>query len=327
MLILPLQGSWEMHIFALHQVDNQHPCLAEDTFLFHQIAHLQTQLCEKKWLFSLYFANKRRYVAHFPIFQQKNSLFSPFQAPFGGAIFEPTLQVEILYLFLENIENYCTQILEAKRIYIKLYPQCYAPTQSSLLTHYLLKKGYSLDTTELNYHFDIQANGNFDQKLHHSEKRKLAQCYKQHFEFRLAKTEWLEQAYRIIYQNRERKQKPISLSLEQLQNLFVQFPHHFLLACLLDCDKAFTVVSTAVLVKINSKIIYYFMPADNFDYQRFSPSILLLRYIYDWAKEQHFRILDLGISTENGKENFGLMRFKQNLGAEVSLKLTWYKSW
>jgi lipid II:glycine glycyltransferase (peptidoglycan interpeptide bridge formation enzyme) len=50
-----------------------------------------------------------------------------------------------------------------------------------------------------------------------------------------------------------------------------------------------------------------------------------LEGVYNFAQKQGFRILDLGISSENSLPNYGLIRFKENLGSYSALKLSFEK--
>jgi len=53
--------------------------------------------------------------------------------------------------------------------------------------------------------------------------------------------------------------------------------------------------------------------------------VLLTKGLYAYCQENSFGMLDMGISTDRGAANYGLIRFKQNLGAITSLKLSFEK--
>ena len=85
------------------------------------------------------------------------------------------------------------------------------------------------------------------------------------------------------------------------------------------------IIASSIGVKVNSKILYYFLPADDPEYKKFSPTVLLIKEMYKFCKESNYHLLDLGIATAGGVANPGLIRFKENLGANSSLKLSFIK--
>ena len=126
----------------------------------------------------------------------------------------------------------------------------------------------------------------------------------------------------FVKRSRERKGFPLTLTFEQLKSLFELFPNQFKLFTVYLGDE---LAAVSVAIHINERILYHFFPADNERLLSFSPSIFLLEGIYNYCREQKMGILDLGIATYHGEPNLGLIRFKKNLGAQESLKLTFEK--
>jgi lipid II:glycine glycyltransferase (peptidoglycan interpeptide bridge formation enzyme) len=75
-------------------------------------------------------------------------------------------------------------------------------------------------------------------------------------------------------------------------------------------------------VRTSDKTLYNFYPADSEAWLAYSPMVLLLEFVASWAKERGFEVFDLGIATDNGVRNEGLIRFKQNIGGIETLKYT-----
>jgi hypothetical protein len=53
---------------------------------------------------------------------------------------------------------------------------------------------------------------------------------------------------------------------------------------------------------------------------------MLIEGLYEFCQKENFTLLDLGISTDKGLANEGLIRFKKNLGAKSALKLSFLKT-
>jgi len=87
-------------------------------------------------------------------------------------------------------------------------------------------------------------------------------------------------------------------------------------------QEAGKLASLTVTAEIDAQTLYNFYPADSSAYLPYSPTVLLLAYIANWAKTRNFTTFDLGIATEKGQRNEGLMRFKKNMGAIESKRYT-----
>ena len=86
------------------------------------------------------------------------------------------------------------------------------------------------------------------------------------------------------------------------------------------------IIAVGVTIKINEEIAYTFYLADDEQYLRESPTIFLLSGIYDYFQAKNYKILDLGITTNQGILNEGLAYFKGSLGGILSLKKTYSKT-
>ena len=159
--------------------------------------------------------------------------------------------------------------------------------------------------------------------LHHSEKRRLRKCLRAGFIFEENMAIDLLGVYEFIRESRLSRGYTLSLDWDSFQRLFHYFP---------DACKVFSVkdkehcVAMTVAIVVNQQTLYNFYPASELAYQHFSPMVLLTQGLYTYCQERAIRLLDLGTAMLGpGKPNYGLMRFKQNLGAETSLKLSFEK--
>ena len=99
--------------------------------------------------------------------------------------------------------------------------------------------------------------------------------------------------------------------------LFHFFPKAFQIFTVRDKHK---IVALTVTVRVNDRILYNFYPADAAEYHNYSPTVMLTEGLYNYCWEVGIGLLDLGSAP-----NYGLIRFKKNLGAQASLKLSFEK--
>lgn len=294
--------------------------------LFNENPHLQHQLSQvaDHQLTTFYLLNtkKNQIEAKFSFFEYDGLVFSPLRASYGGFGLSTNIDIAVLQDFWEVIETHF-KAKDIQAIHLTTFPACYQPVNAAILTHLFLSEGFEIQATRLNFHIYINENS-FEEKLHLSEKRRLKKSEKAGFQF----SEWenpnLNEVYRFIATSRSRKKFSLSLSFQAFEEILNAFPDRFKVFVVKDNQ---LVIALTVLVIVNSQIIYNFLPADAGEYLNFSPMVLLNKGLYDFAKNNSFQLLDLGVSVnDKGYPNYDLMRFKRNLGADLSLKLTFLKN-
>ncbi|MDX2305578.1 MAG: hypothetical protein NW226_22405 [Microscillaceae bacterium] len=291
-------------------------------YFFNDWRHISQQGNEEFYTFFLIHKDKKYLDARLTVFVQGRQGLSPYRAPFGGIECTAGLSPEVLIFFIREVE----QFLQKKSIdslQIKAFPFAYSPESTHLLTHSLLLLNYKLTGSELSYHIPV-SDQDFESQIHLSEKRRLKKLKNNGFYFHPISDPDLGEVYDFVRKARLRKGFPVSLTELQFRQLFAHFPHEFKVFVVEDSLGNQAALTVAVVV--NQRILYNFYPADHIDYQEFSPTVMLNEGLYDFAQKQHFEILDLGISTVQGEPNPGLIRFKKNLGAQTTLKLSFYKN-
>jgi hypothetical protein len=294
---------------------------ADDTEYYFLLtyAHLIQQSTNP--LHILAWANERskKIIARFSFFDFSGCALSPAKATFGGITLSPTIKGVELYAFWGNVVSY-VEAIGIRELSIKSYPFVYSPRTASLLTQLWLKNDFQVIHSDLNYHLDLIRN--FENHLHTSAKRRLKKCREAGFEF----SEWTKPdlvfVHQFIAEARHRKGHLLTLNYPDFEMLFRQFPEIYQVFRVLDKEKT---IALTVTVRFNERILYNFYPADAVEYQTFSPMIFLIAGTCQYAQAQGYTYLDLGIATDKGVPDFGLIRFKENLGAETSLKLSFQK--
>ena len=85
-------------------------------------------------------------------------------------------------------------------------------------------------------------------------------------------------------------------------------------------------VAAAVCIALSDEVLYVLYWGDSEGMQKYSPISLLAKHIYEHAQSQSFAKLDVGTSTLLGKANYGLVKFKRNLGFRETVKLEFIKN-
>ncbi len=288
-----------------------------DAFLFLQAQHLLLQKGENVWI--IYAVEKQKITLLMSVFIEKQKAFSPLRMPFGGIMASENASYQQIEQFIDFVLAFC-QEKNVKDLQITSYPFSYAPNASAICTHIFLQKGFRIINNELTHFLLLEKD--FQAHLHLSARRRLKKCKNNGFFFEHWQTPDLAFVYDFVAANRQRKNYPISMNYEAFLHTLQSFPNHYQVFVL---KKDAEIAALTVAVIINNEILYNFYPADSEKYLAFSPMIMLLEGLYQSAQQQGFRILDLGISTDKSVPNYGLIRFKENMGCQSALKLSFEK--
>lgn len=289
-----------------------------DAFLFLQAQHLLLQKGENVWI--IYAVEKQKVTLLMSVFIEKQRACSPLRMPFGGIMASEGTSYQQIEQFIDFVLAFC-QEKSVKNLQITSYPFSYAPNVSVICTHVFLQKGFRIISNELTHFLFVEKD--FQTYLHLSARRRLKKCKNNGFIFEHWQKPDLAFVYDFVAANRRRKNYPISMNYEAFEQTLQSFPNNYRVFVL---KKGAEIAALTVAVVINNEILYNFYPADSENYLSFSPMIMLLEGLYQFAQQQGFRILDLGISTDKSVPNYGLIRFKENMGCQSALKLSFEKN-
>jgi hypothetical protein len=287
------------------------------SFLFNEPHFLVHQPCTSQVTFALWHNRRKQIEAWLHLFVKEQQGYSPCRAPFGSVEFNPNLSVNHLDELVEAVRKYARQH-SIRSVRITSYPDCYTEANAALLTYCLLHNGYNLAIQDLNFHIPISTRP-FESIIRASERWHIRKCVRSGFSFAEEVQLDLPFIHAFIQASRFRKGFPMSSDLHSFEQMFSHFPGVYRIFTVRDTDK---VIAVAVTVHINADILYTFYLADEVGYQSFSPTVLLLQGVYEVSQREGYRILDLGIATDRGVPNEGLIHFKRSLGGLPSLKPT-----
>lgn len=291
-------------------------------YFFNEIEHLQLQQGEN-YCHTFYWQNINNHTieARFNVIIKDQMAYSPLRATFGGFEFYEDISEENLFEFLNQIIR-LLKSLKIESVRINSYPESYLNAyQNNILQKCLSKNHFQVKYTEQNYEIPVTDNSFYETVISSTAKQLLRAFTKKGYTFQQEMKPDLALVHAFITRSRVRKDRPMTMSLKQLTEHFKIFPKNFQL---FSVTLSNVTVAVGVTIKINVDILYTFYLADDENYLKDSPTTFLLSGIYEYGKQNNYKILDFGIATDKGILNEGLARFKHSLGAKISEKKTYY---
>lgn len=310
------------NIKDLYQIvlSKEQPSVYNDcSFFFHSKAFIERDSTVQTSYVSL-FKGANQPIATVPFNFKNHAAYSLLKSPFGGinAVDEITSK-ELQYLIDHLINLFRERQLET--IKITSFPHIYNAKMYDLSQDIFLNAGFKMSSQDIGQYLIIDKA--FSGALNSSEKRYLNNAKKNEYVFRQLKVDQLESVYELIKSSRENKGYPVTMSFSALKETVSQFPKEYLIFGLYHNT---SLIAASVCIRVNSQILYNFYLGDNLNYRKNSPAVPLIGEIYNYARINGYRILDLGLSTDHGTVNEGLFKFKENLGASPTKKPTYILS-
>ena len=282
---------------------------------YHSLAYLQGQPEKPSYSFFLTLPESKKILAMIHFYRRDRHAISQLYAPFGSFV-SGSLTKEIARHFLVNIVETLSKEGFGK-ISIHHPAPCYQfhATWQELLVE---SKFTSQSTT--NHHLVVDHQP-LKQKFHQMEKRKLAKCGG--FKFNILPIHLLGEVYQFILSCRIQKSQKLSLTYERLEQVVSNASENFLLCTVFSGEK---IAAASIVIKVSTNCWYQFYPAHDRQFDRESPLVLLLSELYQYARSNGVRIIDLGTSQLNDQPLEGLLNFKHHLGGIATSKTLYSKS-
>jgi hypothetical protein len=311
--VMPLQGKYSLHVNRFIECDW---CSIFNTARFFQLH--QTAAA---FYFQLCVGSPARVagVAHFS--QVEPGFYrSPLRGTFGGFEFAQALRVESIEGFVAGVERYLLEA-GARTIEIVEAPADLNPSTSASLYNILARRGYAVTHPELDCLLTVDAVSLL-RKAKHSRRKSINKCRREGMRAMELEPTLARQVYDVIAANRGRRGFPITMTYEAVQQMVAAFPERMVFFGTFSGEE---MVASSICIRVNPNVLYVLYWGDLAGWDKFSPVSLLAETIYDYARKNGYRLLDLGISTKDGVPNYGLLNFKHDLGCQESLKLTFVK--
>ena len=245
---------------------------------------------------------------------------SPAKAPFGGFEIANTLQPELIFNFIEQVEKRLKQ-LGIQEIEILCPPELYSHHQP-LLTTLLLNSGFEISEAEAGACIQVDSES-LVHKMNKDKRTRLQHGIKSALSFQPVELKNLDAVYNFIEQSRTKQGRKLSMSYSDLAQTVEQLPQNFFLVAVYDTIK---MIGACICVRVKSNIVYTFYSAHDSEYDTLSPQVFLLANLYDWCSRNQITLLDLGTSMVAGRPNFPLLDFKLRMGATLTPKFKFRKN-
>lgn len=242
-------------------------------------------------------------------------LLSPFSAPFGGFHF----RTEIIYAseidnFLMSLQTYITKA-QLKGTTIILPPNIYHPTFNAKIVNSILRVGFKADIPDITNWVDLHIfNRSFIQK---NTREYLRQAIRNKLSFSITdRITEKQMIYDLIRENRMKFSRPIFMTFEDVLATANIWPVDFIKVCI-NGDE---MVASAIFYRNHPYICYAAYWGDNDIGRPLRAMDFLTFSLWNHYKDLGYTYIDLGISTEAGKPNEGLLRFKESHDSQSSLR-------
>ena len=240
-------------------------------------------------------------------------LRSPFRATFGGFF---SRSPECLAADMEAILEDLSARYRGTELTVCLPPTS-APFDVMTQVGILTRRGAELEFTDKNYHVDLDVWS--AASMSKGNRKKLRQWNELEGSVRQACRGELEDVYEVVRANRESLGVKPSVTREDLRRLMDTFPGSYDLYL---GEVSGQIAASAVVVAVAQRTNYVFYWADSAAFRHLSPVVALHVHLVQTYRALGKTVLDLGIATEAGVDNAGLIRFKKGLGAIDSPKFT-----
>jgi len=248
-------------------------------------------------------------------------LKSPFSAPFGGFHFrsEQVYSGEI-DAFVSSLKEYIVSN-SLGGIEVTLSPDLYSPSFNAKIISSLLRNNFVSSIPEITNWVNLDDfNYAFTKK---NSREYFRQALRNELAFSLSQSlDDKNDVYMLIYENRARHNRPIYMSFEDLTDVSGIWPVDYFEVR----TKESVLVASAIFYRSRPDICYAVFWGDNDIGRPLRAMDYLILNLWSHYKRLGYRWVDLGISSESGVPNEGLLRFKETHDAVSSLrfKFSWY---
>jgi len=243
---------------------------------------------------------------------------SPVRGTYCGYAVVPSLRMASWLQAHRTVEQRARET-GARELEFLLAPQAHDEPGFAREVYVMASAGFSLTRADMNYSLRVDAR-----PLH----ERMAADHRRRWrnrEVALADrvpADELADIYAIVEKGYRARGIPLSMSLAQLEAMRDLFPdrmHCF--ACMSDGTR----IAAAICLRLAPGMLYVFCWSACPGHEDRNPMIALADGIYRYCQQAGIAVLDCGTATVGGEPNEGLMRFKEQLGFAVSVKLRFSK--
>lgn len=245
--------------------------------------------------------------------QRGSQLFSPFSAPCGG--FSPVGSLgesqigEAVGLLIEWLRA------SHKSMVLFPPPHCYSPQFLESSLHALKQGGFRVEVEELNQQIPLTNFEAYWKSLWRIGRKNLKTAEAENLCFVELPLTSFARVYEVIRENRISRQKPLRMTLEELEST-----SHVIDIKLFIVTKENEDVAAAIVFHVAPGIAQVIYWGDRPVYSAYRSMNFLAAKVVQHYIEQKFQWLDIGISSVDGVRDEGLCNFKESVGCTIESK-------
>ena len=266
--------------------------------------------------------DKGRLVGSFVGGRADGSTVSGFGAPFGGIDVakagDTVANVEHL------VERALTEIGRGGAVEVRAKPPHYGANEA-VLEFALLNRGFEVVGCELNFYLDLtglETVGDYVAGLKPAARKMLRRSEALRLDVNQVaecdEARW-EEAYEVLRRNRVDRGRPMRLPLDYVRSIRDAFPGRVRLIAAAS-EGAVCAAALVYRVAPGRDLVQYW--GDAGPALPVSPMNVLVRAVVEHALAAGAATIDIGISSEDGAANHGLVQFKRSVGCRLEPRLT-----
>lgn len=244
-----------------------------------------------------------------------NMLLSPFSAPFGGFHFKKeNIYSNKIDAFIFLLKEYISSN-NYTEFRITIPPDIYHQTFNAKCINALNRAGFLPKTPEITSWVDLSGvEDNYSQK---NSREYYRQAQRNHliFEQIFSESDKIK-AYQLIYENRAKFGRPIYMELDNLKQMEALWPVDYFKVTTQEQE----MLAAAIFYRWKQEMVYAVFWGDNEQGRPLRAMDYLILNLWQFYKLHKYKYIDLGISTEDGIPNPGLLRFKETHEAVSSVR-------
>jgi len=246
-----------------------------------------------------------------------NVLHAPFSAPFGGFHCKgENIYASVIDSFIKDLIAFA----EAEKItemVITLAPDIYSQNSNAKFINALSRFGFRMGLPDI---FNFVNLKDFNNSYSHNASRTYynqAVAKQLHFCEATSMDEW-QVIYAIVVENRVRMGRRIHMTFDDILKTSTIFPTDYFKVT----NSIGEIVAGAIMYRAHEEIAHAVFWGDALAGRNDRAMDFLIFNLWSYYKAAGFKYIDLGISTEEGSPNEGLLRFKETHECISSLRYT-----
>jgi len=251
---------------------------------------------------------------------KEDTIRSPFSAPYGGFHYSHEyMSYNVVFDFLSDLKDYVIS-RRLKNVSITLSSDLYQVNMNAKLVNAFIRLGFTMATPDITHWVSLKKfEGTWVKNVVAQNCRKAVKHGLTWSVVTDKKS--MEDAYEVIFRNREKRERKIYMTLDNLLDVNRIIPVDFFLVR----DSDGNSIGAGIFYRGHEKIVQGIFVGDDLKKRNLGVMNFLYKNCYEYYKEMGIDYIDLGTSSFEGEPNVGLIRFKELHNCLTSLRYSF--SW